>query len=57
VAYNFQIGNNKINLLKEYESVTQKVLLPVESTLENAKKTSTCAPLVALSSFILFFPV
>jgi hypothetical protein len=26
VAYNFQTGNNKINLLMEYESVTQKVL-------------------------------
>jgi hypothetical protein len=26
VAYNFQTGNNKIKLLTEYESVTQKVL-------------------------------
>jgi hypothetical protein len=26
VAYNFQTGNNEITLLKEYESVTQKVL-------------------------------
>jgi hypothetical protein len=26
VAYNFQTGNNKIKLLMEYESVTQKVL-------------------------------
>jgi hypothetical protein len=26
VAYNFQIGNNKINLLMKYESVTQSVL-------------------------------
>jgi hypothetical protein len=27
VAYNFQIGNNKIKLFTEYESVTQNVLL------------------------------
>jgi hypothetical protein len=26
VAYNFQTGNNKINLLTEYEDVTQNVL-------------------------------
>jgi hypothetical protein len=25
VAYNFQIGNNKIKLLTQYENVTQKV--------------------------------
>jgi hypothetical protein len=28
VAYNFQTRNNKIKLLTEYESVTQKVLIP-----------------------------
>jgi hypothetical protein len=38
VAYNFQIGNNKIKLLTEYESVTQKVLLSLESILQNAKQ-------------------
>jgi hypothetical protein len=27
VAYNFQIGENKIKLLKEYENVAQRVLL------------------------------
>jgi hypothetical protein len=27
VAYNFQTGKNKIKLLTEYESVTQKVLI------------------------------
>jgi hypothetical protein len=27
MASNFQIGNNKIELLKEYESVTQKILI------------------------------
>jgi hypothetical protein len=26
VAYNFQAGNNKIKLLREYESVTQNIL-------------------------------
>jgi hypothetical protein len=27
VAYNFQTGNNKIKLIMEYESVTQKVFI------------------------------
>jgi hypothetical protein len=36
VAYNFQTGKNK--LLVEYESVTEKVLLPAESVLQNAKQ-------------------
>jgi hypothetical protein len=38
VAYNFQTGNNKIKLLAEYESVSQKDLLLVESILQNAKQ-------------------
>jgi hypothetical protein len=38
VAYNFQTGNNQIKLLTEYESVTQKVLLLIESILKNAKQ-------------------
>jgi hypothetical protein len=29
----FQTGRNKIKLLTEYESITQKVLLPIESVL------------------------
>jgi hypothetical protein len=33
VAYNFQTRNNKIKLLTEYESVTQKVLTLLESIL------------------------
>jgi hypothetical protein len=33
VAYNFQTGNDKIKLLTEYESVIQKVLLPIEQIL------------------------
>jgi hypothetical protein len=36
VAHNFHIGN-KLKLLMEYESVTQKVRLPIESILQNAK--------------------
>jgi hypothetical protein len=31
----------------EYESVTQKVLLFIESILQNAKQLPTCAPFVA----------
>jgi hypothetical protein len=38
VAYNFQTGNNNIKLLTEYESVTQKVLLLLESILQNPKQ-------------------
>jgi hypothetical protein len=30
VAYNFQIGYNRIKRLMEYESVTQKVVLLIE---------------------------
>jgi serine/threonine protein kinase len=38
VDYNFKTGNNNIKLLTEYESVIQKVLLPIESVLQNAKQ-------------------
>jgi hypothetical protein len=38
MAYNFQTGQNRIKLLKEYESVTQKVLLLIESILQNAQQ-------------------
>jgi hypothetical protein len=38
MAYNFQTRNNKIKLLTEYESVTQKVLISLESILQNAKQ-------------------
>jgi hypothetical protein len=31
VAYNFQIGKNKTKLLTKYESVTQNVILYIES--------------------------
>jgi hypothetical protein len=38
MAYNFQIGSNNIKMLREYESITQKVLLLIESILQNAKQ-------------------
>jgi hypothetical protein len=38
VAYNFQTGHNKIKLRMEYESVTQKALLFIDSMLQNAKQ-------------------
>jgi hypothetical protein len=38
VAYNFQSGRNIIKLLTEYESVTQTVLLFIDSILQNAKQ-------------------
>jgi hypothetical protein len=55
VAYfNFQTGNKKIKLLTEYESVTKKkVLLPVESTLQNAKQLQHARLSCHVSSFIV----
>jgi hypothetical protein len=40
VAYNFLTGNNKIKLLMEYGSVTQKVLFgnPVLAALKSGRK-------------------
>jgi Uri superfamily endonuclease len=38
VVYNIQIRSNKIKLIREYENVTQKVLLFIESILHNAKQ-------------------
>jgi hypothetical protein len=49
VAYNFQIGKNKINLLTKYESVTKKVLLFIESMLQNTKQLQQAR--------LLLFPV
>jgi hypothetical protein len=37
-AYNFQAENNEVKLLKEYESVTQKVVKPIELILQTAKQ-------------------
>jgi hypothetical protein len=47
VASNFQTGNNNVNLFAEYESVTQKVILLIESVLQNAKKLQHGAPFMA----------
>jgi hypothetical protein len=38
VACNFQIGKNNIKQLTKYEILTQKVLLSVESIMQNAKQ-------------------
>jgi hypothetical protein len=38
MAYNFQIGCNKIKLLMEYEIVTQKVLFDMETILQDSKQ-------------------
>jgi hypothetical protein len=38
VGYHFQTRNNKVKLLTEYESVNQKVLISIESILQNAKQ-------------------
>jgi hypothetical protein len=38
VANNIQTSENKIKLLTEYESVTQKVLLYIEPMLQNTKE-------------------
>jgi hypothetical protein len=38
MAYNFQTRKNKIKLFMEYEGVTQRVLISLESILQNAKQ-------------------
>jgi hypothetical protein len=38
MTYNFEIRNNKITLFTAYERETQKVLLIIESILQNAKQ-------------------
>jgi hypothetical protein len=52
VAHNFQTGKKEIKLLTEYESVTQKVLLSVESKLHNAKELQHASLSGHVSSFI-----
>jgi hypothetical protein len=57
-SIHFQLGNNKIKLLMEYESVTQKVLSPVESILQNAKHLQHSRPSYSVSNstfFLLMF--
>jgi hypothetical protein len=51
MAYNFQNGNNKIKLLKEYESVTQTVLLLVQSVMQNAKQVQQVCLFLARKQF------
>jgi hypothetical protein len=57
VAYNFQTGNNKIKLLTEYESVTQKVLFgnALIAVLISRRKYDVIPQ--NGSSFNLLFPV
>jgi hypothetical protein len=38
MACNFQTGKNKIELVTEYESVTDKIVLLIESILQNTKQ-------------------
>jgi hypothetical protein len=38
VAYNSQTENSNLKLFMEYESVTQEVLLFIETILQNAKQ-------------------
>jgi hypothetical protein len=38
VAYNVEIGSNKIKMLKEYENIAQTLLLLLEQMLQNAKQ-------------------
>jgi hypothetical protein len=51
VAYDFQIESNKIKLLTEYESVTQKLLLFIDSMLQNAKQFHYSTPFIFRKQF------
>jgi hypothetical protein len=51
VAYNFQTEKNKIKLLKEYESVTPKVLLLIELILQNVKQNFLSSDFIFLNRF------
>jgi hypothetical protein len=44
VASNIQTGINKIKMVIQYETVTQKVLLPTESIAQNAKQLQHAPP-------------
>jgi hypothetical protein len=50
VTDNFQIGRNRVKLLKEYESVTQRVPLFTESILHNDKRLQLVQFYFVLSS-------
>lgn len=57
MAYNFRTGNNKILLLTEHESVTQKVSVPGESVLQEARQLLVCTPFVTGKMFYgIHFP-
>jgi hypothetical protein len=47
MVYNSHTGKNNIKLLRTYESITQKVLLPVETILGKVQQLPTGAPFVA----------
>jgi hypothetical protein len=57
VAYNFRTGKNKINLHKEYDSVSQKVLFgkAVHAELTSGRKYVTLSH--SVSGFALLFQV
>jgi hypothetical protein len=55
--YNFQTESKKIKLLKEYERVTQRVLLGLELILQTAEKLQHGRLSWQVSSFVLLFPV
>jgi hypothetical protein len=57
VAYNFQSGKNRTKLLTVYESVIQKVLLIIESILENAKYNFLSYTFMFCNQFYVLFPV
>jgi hypothetical protein len=38
MAYNSKTGSNKIKMLKKYENIIQKVLLLIETMLQNAEQ-------------------
>jgi hypothetical protein len=56
VTYNFQTGKNQINLLTEYKTVPEKVLLLRESILQTAKQLQHGAFLGKLPGFDQHLP-
>jgi hypothetical protein len=53
VAYKLQTRNNKIKLLTEYESVIQKVLLVIESILQNVNQLQNAQFYFVVSSLTI----
>jgi hypothetical protein len=54
MGYNFQIGSNKIKLLTEYETGTQRVLLLMESILQIVKQLQHARLSVSKNSELQF---